>query len=318
MGEKETEHNFGDDAELFKEATTGEAPANAGGAEQGDEQQERQEPAAKAKGDEARDPGTGQFVKKRDGSEQPAKADGERPGQGQQQEQQQQEQRPAVQHHVPLAEHLSEREKRQAAEAQLNETRRAMADLQRQFQQAQQPKRDPIDVLDDPNGFRNELQDTFNGRIRNLELKTSLRLAHIAHRDGFEKAYEAFCEADERGDVQTCRQLVNSPDPGEAIVRWYQNNQVLKEVGNDPAAYRQRILDQALEDETFLARAVEKIKGGGQQQQRQNGNGQARPLNTTVRIPSLNRATSAATPPGGSDDVPQDDKGLFSDAMRGR
>ena len=49
------------------------------------------------------------------------------------------------------------------------------------------------------------------------------------------------------------QQASNSRDPVGDVVRWHKQQSTLREIGPDPVAYRQKILDEARNDPEFLA-----------------------------------------------------------------
>jgi hypothetical protein len=135
-----------------------------------------------------------------------------------------------------------------------------LAALQRQQpQQLQQPKTADApqipDMFEDPKGFADYLRNSFTSELQKrdqkfeeMRIESSMNLAHTKHGDTFGKAYEAFVEAGKRGDAESIsvgQRILKSANPGEAMVQWYQRNEVLREVGNDPAKYREKIAEDA-------------------------------------------------------------------------
>src|SRR6185437_11435072 len=121
----------------------------------------------------------------------------------------------------------------------------------------EQPKQEDIDPLLDPQGFAKSLQSSFEQRLSEERLNNNLAIAHVKHGDKFEKAYNALLSAAQSGNRQIVPHMTSQPNPGEAIVRWYSEQETLREVGNDPASYKQKLLDEALKDPTYLAKAIE-------------------------------------------------------------
>lgn len=190
-------------------------------------------------------------------------------------------------------------EARRAAEAKADAEAKRNATLELQLRQLsdrlaglekpkEQTKQEEIDPLIDPQGFAKRIESSFNQRLTEIQLNNNLALAHVRHGEKFEKAYEALLQSAQTGNRQLVSQLTSQPNPGEAIVKWYSDQETLREVGGDPASYKQKLLDEALKNPEFLAKAIEaaKVSAGGQ----------SKPNNVTQLPPSLSRvAGSAAT-----------------------
>lgn len=206
-------------------------------------------------------------------------------------------------------------EKRQA-QAELERLRVEHARMQAymaQVQRAQAPQQEapPPDPVVDPVAYTKHVQEglrrEFQQQAATDRLNYDLRLAHVMYGDRFEKAYEALVTEGQRGNQGLVRLLVSQASPGEAIVRWHTQNEVLREVGADPTAYKQKTREELLKDPEFLAQAVEA--------HRRIATGQGQPQNTVVKLPpSLSKAT-------GTTEVPQtktdgSDAAIFAYAMQ--
>jgi hypothetical protein len=261
---------------------------------------EAQAPEPEAKGP-ARDPETGRFAKASPETPEPQKAV---------------EDQPRVQ--TPEEEILPSwrareiNEERRAAVAELERMRAEHARMQAhlaQIQRAQAPAAEtpPPDPMVDPAAYTKHVRREFEQRAFNDRLNHNLEMTHLRHGERFEKAYEAVVTAAQRGDQQLVRHFISQANPGEAMVRWYTQSEVLREVGNDPTAYKQKTREELLKDPEFLAQAVEAHRrlatSGGQ------------PQNTVVKLPpSLSKAT-------GTSEVPQtrtdgSEAALFAYAMQ--
>jgi hypothetical protein len=198
-------------------------------------------------------------------------------------------------------------EERRAAVAELERMRVEHARMQAyiaQQQRAQTPpaaEAPPPDPVIDTPGYTKWLEDKLRREFQQQQavvqqqqaidrLNYDLRFAHTTYGDRFEKAYEALVTEGQRGNRALVQHLTSQPSPGEAIMRWWTQSEVLREVGNDPSAYKQKTRDELLKDPEFLAQAVEAHRrlatGGGQP-------------NAVVKLPpSLSKAT-------GTSEVPQ-------------
>lgn len=195
-----------------------------------------------------------------------------------------------VEHRIPLAELLNEREKRQS------EQRRAemlMRELEQLKQQVQAPPPQPVpDQFQNPDAYNeywaaqlNAIREEHQASLRNMKAEWSMHTAHREHKEVFEQAYQAVMDRAAEGDRTVAQMVANAPDPGQAMVNWYKREQTMKVVGDNPQAYVQKALEEALENPEFLAKALEKAKGI------------AAKSPTQVSLPpSLNKATSSGKP----------------------
>ena len=223
-------------------------------------------------------------------------------------------------HRIPLAEHLAERERRQQFERELAEEKRQRADLQRQLEAMRQPQQ-PVDLLSDPQRFQETIEQRFERQQRELDqrmrvhsINTSFSFAERQHGEDFRKAFsalEAAAAPTMGGDTMLRDRIVNSPDPGEAVMQWYRSRQILEESGGNLGAYRERILQEQkealLKDPAFLAEATKAARAVAA------ANPTIRP-GTPAGLPSLTRTTSAA-PINDADEDDMSDRELLSYAM---
>lgn len=196
-----------------------------------------------------------------------------------------------------------ERQERSRVEAELNAARFQMQQWQQR--QAQPPQEIP-DPLADPTGYDRHVSSMLDNKFKEMEANFSFRLAHVQHGDTFEKAYSDLLSRVQRGDIGLRDQILSSGDPGASLVSWYKREQTIARVGDDPEAYRSKVLEDALNDEAFLAKVVEKIKG----KPAQGSNSR----NITKLPPSLNRATGSPVSP--ADDEDMDDKSLLKSMLQ--
>lgn len=206
-------------------------------------------------------------------------------------------QEPAPQHQVPLSELLNTRERAQRAEQERDQFRQALEAIQRQQHEAQRQPQDPPDVFADPKAYTEHLTRTFDQRLAAIQLENNLQLAEVRHGEAFGKAYDAFLrEVGQGQNPALYHQVMQSRNPGESMVGWYKNQEVLREVGPDPVAYKAKLQQQLLDDPAFLAQAVEKVRGAGQAAPN------VRPQTVTRLPPSLSRVASAAPAAEGDED----------------
>ncbi len=247
-----------------------------------------------------RDPATGKFVKRQGDVEQKPQAVQEPPKEDEV---------------LPSWRAREINEERRQVQAELERMRVEHARLQAWAAQVRQPEQkrpEAPDPVIDPAGYTKFVQDGLRAEFAEREarnnLNVNLQFAHMNHGERFEKAFEALTIEGQRGNQQLVRHLVGQANPGEAIMRWYTQAEVLREVGPDPAAYKQKTREQLLDDPEFRAQAEAHWR-------QQAMGGQPQKPNTVVRMPpSLSKATgSAEAPATGSDGS---EAGIFNFAMQ--
>lgn len=240
-------------------------------------------------------------------------------------------------HRVPLAEHLSVRERAQNAERERDDLRnrlQAFERMQRAPQQEPKEQETPDPILN-PKEFIAAMRNEFTQQLANERRDISLGFAARTYKEEFPEAYKAAQTAIASGDNALTARLHTSADPGETLIQWHREQKTMREVGGDMAAYRQKLLDDALKDPAYLSKAIEAARvaaaGGttngsaagttnGSANGASNGSTTATNGARTPNVqlpPSLSRATSAGshagTAPG---ELDMTDAGLFEFATR--
>jgi hypothetical protein len=215
---------------------------------------------------------------------------------------------------------LADRERRldEIAKSQAEQARR-LDELQARLtappQRAQQEQEQQPDPFGDPVGFGRQ---TVAAAVQTAEMRFvegSLSDAAETHGDKFTAAYNELqnvgrAEMQRFGASPTVRSVWSAPNPGKALMRWHGERQAVREVGADPAAYREKILADALKDEAFLAKVVE---AAGNSARRGDG---GRPRTTTRLPPSLNSQTGSTHQVEDPDLYDPSDKSAFEYATR--
>jgi hypothetical protein len=160
-------------------------------------------------------------------------------------------------HRVPLRELLDERDKRQALERQMEDLRR----------QLPKPEQNPApELFDDPNGAVTHIARQLVDPVQQQMAVQADRLARmeavVLHgRESVDAAFEALKGMGGNPAAQHIyRQVMSMENPYIALVEWHKRETVLKEIGTDPVAYRQRLEEQLLADQNFLAKAMKKAR----------------------------------------------------------
>lgn len=220
--------------------------------------------------------------------------------------------------HVPSWRLREVSEAKRAAERRAEENERKARELEamlQNIQRQQQPQQPQVNLVDALFGDKPEeaLTQVVNPMLEPfqrmaVEAKTRadrLEAAFQYTREEVEAAEKAFNEAAASGqmDRNEWARIQNSPNPFAAAVEWHKRNTVLSEVGTDPNAWLEKKLEERLSDPAFLAKAIERVRGG------QAPQGGSAPSTVTRLPPSLNRASGSAA--RGSEDLDDSDKGLL-------
>ena len=140
-------------------------------------------------------------------------------------------------HSVPVTALLDEREKRQRIEAEAEQMRREVAEYRRREEQARQKPVEAPDILEDPAGYRQHVEASFNQRL--LQLHGSMS-RFMAERDYGADVVQAAFEYFNRHPEQSFA-LISQPSPFHAAVEAHRKAQAVEEFGTDPNAYREKL-----------------------------------------------------------------------------
>jgi hypothetical protein len=192
----------------------------------------------------------------------------------------------------------------QRAIAELNAKFEGFTASQRQPAQPAQPKPEEAtpDLFEDPTAFVNHLQKGFdsklaaiNQQIKDQRINISMELSRTRHGEAFDAAFGALksLDANNPDNRQLVQRLIDAPNPGEAVVTWHRRNEAIREVGDDPTAYKAKIAEDTrkalMADPEFRKQLVAELRGEAMT----GDNGKPR---TTVKLPaSLNRAGGGNT-----------------------
>jgi hypothetical protein len=214
--------------------------------------------------------------------------------------------------HVPSWRLAEEAQRRREAEQQLAEMRAEMRQIQQmqlasQRQQQAPAAQEPVDPFADPQGFAQSIQSGFEGRLKELQLQHSLQFARFAHKETFDQAYEEFVDyAHRTRDQATYHRVMNASDPGEALVQWYKDQQLHKELGgSDLNSFLAKQREEWLKDPAVQAQVIEAFKATQQQTQ---------PSNITSLPPSLSKVASAS--PNHNENSDWSQESIFKHAMK--
>jgi len=145
---------------------------------------------------------------------------------------------------------FNEREVRQRLEAQVREMQRR--EQERAAQQTQ-PKAEET-LFSDPDRFIQEIESKHEKKLANIQLNFDMQLASMRHGPMFDQAWQHFYASCEGGkDPVSYFRVMNARSPGEEMVRWFNERRLMHETGGNLDAYRQRILQEAMQNPEFMA-----------------------------------------------------------------
>lgn len=116
--------------------------------------------------------------------------------------------------------------------AQLRQEIRAL----KQQPQQEQPK--APDVLDDPKGYAAFMEKQATSIAQNVRLDVSEQMTRQAHGD--EVVDAAFQALQAANDPAAYQSVMQDRNPWGALVKWHQNQQVIRETGGDLNAWREQ------------------------------------------------------------------------------
>lgn len=178
------------------------------------------------------------------------------------------------------------------------------------------------DIFEDPDGFTAELEERVERKFTQRYVAADLKRTHDAKPELFEPAYKALTSLDRADPAAraTVKKIWDSPTPGDDLIRWHTEQETLRDVAGDPAAYRERIATEEraklAKDPEFLKSVAAAMRGDAAQV---GDDGKPR---TVVRMPrSLNGASggqSSGAGRGAPVTIDNSDRGVFEDVMSGR
>lgn len=152
---------------------------------------------------------------------------------------------------------------RTKSRSEIDELKGQFNTLQQLLQRVVQPQQKaddkaetPPNLFEDPDAWQarrdKELNDKLapiNQGMGNLRVELSMQIAQAVKGETFTTAFNALKSLNPRDpEAQiTVRRIMSSDNPGQAVIDWHKQVETLREVGNDPAKYKERIRAEAIE-----------------------------------------------------------------------
>lgn len=207
---------------------------------------------------------------------------------------------------IPPGRLREEAEARRAAEAEARELRARIDALERaQRQPPQPPPQQPPqqqgpDMFADPEGWAAAERARMMQEFNNRRFNDSLADAAEQHGEKFQEAWKAInALAPGPESAAIAQRIYNAPNPGREVMKWHQQQSLMAEIGNDPAAYRDRMRQELLSDPDFRKEFMASL----QQDARSGDGGRAR---TRVQLPPSLNGASGGTSHRGRDGASRD------------
>lgn len=156
---------------------------------------------------------------------------------------------------VPIKALDAERGKRKEIEDRYDREIREMREQITRLSQPQQPVEPPAPppaLWDDPDAYLKHQLDPVEQRIRNMNERFSERLAVKEHGAETVTAAKTWIEQNARTaeGQRLIGELMQSDDPYDDLVQKYKGQSLLSEIGTDPEAYKQKIIQDYLATQT--------------------------------------------------------------------
>jgi hypothetical protein len=281
-----------DDKDVFAAALSDQPPAEA---------PEKPSEEPKPEGDRPRDE-QGRFI--------PKAADAETPAQPQAVEPTKAEpvaaDKPPPDEAIPSWRLREETQRRREAEERLAAASAQLQQFLNQARQQQQRQPEPLpDLIEQPEAYARAIEQRLTQQFEQRDIARSLFRADKQYGEEFRKAYEAFNSPQHANDEHLLARVRNSYDQGEAILTWHREQEVLREIGNNPVTYKQRIRSELMQDAEFRKEFMASMRAEAT----------SKPSSVTS-LPNLSRAPGSASGP--RDDWPTTDAEIFADVTRRR
>jgi hypothetical protein len=176
------------------------------------------------------------------------------------------------------------REEREVAARRAGEAEERAQRLEAQLRQMQariEPPKTP-DMYAEPEAWQQHLTQQTQSAI--LQAKLDLSEDWARDKYGDEKVDTAIKWAEQALSMPERQRLAQNRNPSRELVKMYDERQALTQIGGDLTAYRNKVMDEALNDPTFMQKVADKLRGTVQ-----TTNG--RPAISLP--PSLNKATGS-------------------------
>lgn len=193
---------------------------------------------------------------------------------------------------VPSSALRESNERARAAEAERDAERARVRELDARLRLVEQggPREQPKaaekpDMFADPDAWAAHQQAQIEQRFEERRVNGSFAEARDGEPEKFDTAFRAL----QASDPATVQSIVKSHNPGRELMRWHDRQALLREIGNDPAAYEQRVREKLLADPEVRKQVITRTREDAL-------TGDERGPRTRIRLPpSLSEASGGAS-----------------------
>ena len=139
---------------------------------------------------------------------------------------------------------MDEKAKRKAAQEELKETKARLAALE--YQQKQAKPQEAPSVFEDENAYAQHWGQQAVAPVMSEVQQLKMQLAEVKHGDDFKAANAWFDTLPPNQQQALNAQYGGASDPYSGLISEFKKSQILNDIGEDPAAYKQRIIDEYL------------------------------------------------------------------------
>jgi hypothetical protein len=176
-----------------------------------------------------------------------------------------------IQARIPPARLREEAEARRAAEAERDVQAQRLRALEAEIQllkrgpQERRPEPEKPDLFADPEAWARQQRAEIRQELVQGQMAGSFEETVAQHGDAFHTAYVHLLRGCQSGDpsaLAAAQRIGTSPSrAGAAIMGWHLEQQMLHEIGGDPAAYEQRVAERLLEDPDYRRELTARLAG---------------------------------------------------------
>lgn len=215
---------------------------------------------------------------------------------------------------IPSARLREESEAKRVAQAERDDFKRKLEDMERQLvalrqppiqrQQPQAPQQPPPNIFENPDGYVDQrLRPIQDGQTEIIDRFSRLMAVNSFGREAVDAALkELTAEVQSNPTARfEAQRIWQSEHPYGALVEWHKGRETLRQIGNDPQAYQQKMREQLLNDPDFVKQVIEKANGAARQAPAANGNGRSTPVALPPSMSSRNGASASSDSAPGRD-----------------
>jgi len=170
---------------------------------------------------------------------------------------------------IPSARLREEAEGRRVAEAERETERQRVRRLEAEIEalkrdrepKAEEPEKP--DIFADPDAWARRQREEIERSLTERHVNSSFSETAEEHGEAFTEAFRALTSQNPQDPAARAQvqRIWNAPNPGKALMRWHNEQQVLREIGGDPQAYERKVAQRLLEDPDYRRELTQALSG---------------------------------------------------------